>query len=202
MTASDLAGVVLAGGASSRFEGADKALAPLDGRPLLAHVVASLETATGRAAVVAMRDRGRAGRYADVLPERTRFADDDASFEGPLAGLFGGLDALETGWAFVCGCDMPGLSPAAIEWLADRRDADVDAVVVRPPGGVRESLHALYRVDAALAVRGRLPAAAGPQALLDALPVREVPPTAAPPDVDLSASLANVNTRADLRDLE
>jgi len=202
VTAPDLTGVVLAGGESSRFEGGDKALATVDGRPLVRHVVTALERATGRSPVVVVRDARCEERYANVLPAHVRFARDDERFEGPLAGLLGGLDAAETGWVFAAGCDMPGLSPAAVEWLAERRGSTVGGVAVRPPGGVRESLHALYAVEDALSVRSALPRAAGPQALLDELAVRDVPPSEAPSTVDLAASLANVNTRADLGTVE
>lgn len=202
MTAADLAGVVLAGGESSRFDGGDKALATLGGRPLLAHAVDAVGAATREPPVVVVRNYDDAGAYRDVLPSVATVVRDDGRFEGPLAGLFGGLDAVEAGWAVAVGCDMPLVSPGVVAWLADQRAPGVDAVALRPRDGVRESLHALYRVDAALAVRERLPPTAGPQALLDEVTVMDVRPSDAPPSVDVGASLADVDTIAELRDLE
>lgn len=202
MTARDLAGVVLAGGESSRFDGGDKALATLGERPLLGHAVDAVGAATREPPVLVVRDPDGARAYRGALPADVTVVRDDGGFEGPLAGLFGGIDAVGTDWALVVGCDMPLLSERAVAWLADQRAPGVDAVAVRPRGGVRQSLHALYRVDAALALRERLPPTAGPQALLDRVTVRDVRPADAPPAVDVDASLADVDTGADLRELE
>lgn len=81
-----LAGVVLAGGRSSRF-GADKMLAELDGRPLIAHAVERLRP---RVAALAISANGDPARFADfgvpILP------DPVPDFQGPLAGVLAGLD--------------------------------------------------------------------------------------------------------------
>ena len=68
-------GAVLAGGASCRF-GSDKALAPLDGAPMLDHVVSRLAPQVAELVIC-----GRSWNDLRMLP--------DASTEriGPLAGL-------------------------------------------------------------------------------------------------------------------
>lgn len=78
-------GVILAGGQGRRMAGgADKALLPLAGAPLLAHVIDRLEPQVERLALSA---NGEAGRFAGfglpVLP--------DAEAAGPLAGLLAAL---------------------------------------------------------------------------------------------------------------
>jgi len=95
-----LLGAILAGGASRRF-GRDKALALIDGRPMLDHVAGRLDTQCD-ALVVAGRD----------WPGLARVDDLPRPGLGPLGGLAGalahagrnGFDAVLTS-----GCDLPGL---------------------------------------------------------------------------------------------
>lgn len=82
----DVLGVILAGGQARRMSGADKALLPLAGRPLVAHVVARFAPQVGRLALSA---NGDPARFAEVgLPV---LADPFAENVGPLAGLASGL---------------------------------------------------------------------------------------------------------------
>jgi molybdopterin-guanine dinucleotide biosynthesis protein A len=95
-----LIGAILAGGASSRF-GSDKAMALLDGRPLIAHVAAAL-AAQCETVVVAGRD------WAGLV----RVDDLPAPGLGPLGGLAGALSyAVAHGHDAVLtsGCDLPRL---------------------------------------------------------------------------------------------
>lgn len=194
----DTVGVVLAGGGSTRFAGGDKALATVDGTPIIARIADTLREATGRPPVVAVRSDERRDAYRDVLPGDVTFAFDAFDLSGPLAGVVGAAEATSAEWLFVCGCDMPLLSVAAVGWLLDR-NGDGDAVAVRQSDGTIETLHAAYRREAVLSTRDRLPSSGGVRALFSALDsTLTIPPADAPPDVPLSASLSNVNTRADL----
>lgn len=90
-----LFGVILAGGMGSRLGGADKALMPLGGVPLLAHAMARLSPQVERLALSANGDPARFARFglpvlADALPDHP----------GPLAGVLAGLD-----WAAEAGAD-------------------------------------------------------------------------------------------------
>lgn len=194
-----VAGVVLAGGGSTRFSDGDKALATIRGAPILVRVATTLRRATGRSPVVAVRTDEQRSTYRELLPPDVAFVDDAAAFSGPLAGVVAAAEATTADWLFVCGCDMPLLSEAAVRWVVERARAGDDAVAVRNPDGTVEPLHACYRRSAVLAARDRLPRAGGVRALFDALDATRVDsPDDAPADVPLAASLSNVNTRADL----
>ncbi|MEX2167255.1 MAG: molybdenum cofactor guanylyltransferase MobA [Methyloceanibacter sp.] len=81
-----IVGVLLAGGQSRRMGGGDKALRPLGGKPLLAHVVARLKP---QVAGMIINANGKASRFAAFdLPV---VADSIAGFAGPLAGVHAGL---------------------------------------------------------------------------------------------------------------
>lgn len=198
-------GVVLAGGRSTRFRGENKAVATLGGEPLLERVVSTLAAATGRRPVVAVRTDEQRRAYEDALSTSVDFAFDLSEFEGPLAGLFAGVAAVETPWAFVCGCDMPLLSKTAVEWLATRLPAADEsatapgALAVHRPDETVEPLHTLYRRSRLLAAREQLARTDGPRSLLATLDrVRFVPREAVPPRVPLDRSTTNVNTREEL----
>lgn len=81
------AGVILAGGLSRRMGGGDKTLLPLDGAPILAHVVARLAPQVARLAINANGDPHRFDAFA--LPVIT---DTFPGFAGPLAGVLAGMD--------------------------------------------------------------------------------------------------------------
>ena len=77
-----IAGVILAGGRSLRMR-ADKALTPLAGRPLIAHVLARLRPQVDFLAINANGDRARFdGLGAPVVADA-----DPRAFAGPLAGI-------------------------------------------------------------------------------------------------------------------
>lgn len=211
-TSAAVRGVVLAGGESSRFGAADedKALARVDSgsgaERLLARTVRVLREATGREPAVVVRDDDRRATYARALggeggDASVTFGFDAPDYEGPLAGLFGAVDAVDAPAVFCCGCDMPLLDRSAVEWLAERfaeLDAAgerVDAVAVAYPDGALDPLHAVYRRERVAALRDRLPPTAGPRAVLaDLDAVHTVPVDDAPAGVPLDRSTTNVNT--------
>jgi len=103
-----LLGAVLAGGKATRF-GSDKALALLDGRPLIEHAIASLEPHVARVVVCGRED-----------PRWTCLADRPAPDLGPLGGLAAALlHAHGQGFDAVLstGCDMPSLPAELVEAL-------------------------------------------------------------------------------------
>ena len=85
-TASDVAGVLLAGGRSSRMGGGDKGLLDIAGRPMLAHVIERLKPQVGPMVINANGDPGRFARFGlPVVPDTV------GGFAGPLAGVLAGM---------------------------------------------------------------------------------------------------------------
>lgn len=85
--AADVVGILLAGGQSSRMGGGDKCLAPIAGRPLLAHAIERLRPQVGR---LVLNANGDAIRFAAFgLPV---VADRDPAHKGPLAGILAGME--------------------------------------------------------------------------------------------------------------
>jgi molybdenum cofactor guanylyltransferase len=105
---------VLAGGLGRRMGGVDKGLVELDGRPMIAHVLARLVPQVGDVLVNANQnlDRYRAFGHP-VVP------DDVAGFAGPLAGLHAGLTRTTRTFAVTVPCDSPFLPADLVARLAE-----------------------------------------------------------------------------------
>jgi molybdopterin-guanine dinucleotide biosynthesis protein A len=111
-------GIVLAGGASSRF-GSDKVTADVEGRPLVHHALERLAEVTDRIVLVLAPDAG-VPPLPSALVDRIDVTHDAVTHHGPLAGLAGALDAVpaDAATALVVGADMPHLEPAVLNLLA------------------------------------------------------------------------------------
>lgn len=125
-----IAGVILAGGRATRMGGGDKALLPLGGRPLLAHVVARLGPQVDRLALNANGDPARFAGFG--LPV---VADSVPGHPGPLAGVLAGLDwaAAEGAEAIVTAAADTPFFPADLVSRLQAAGAAPLAVATTPP---------------------------------------------------------------------
>lgn len=140
------AGVVIAGGYSTRFGDADKAVAPLAGVPMVRRVADAIEGVIDEL-VVNCRDAQRSA-IADALsdyPLPLRFAIDTVPDAGPVAGIRTGLAACDHEYAAVVACDMPFVDPELVSYLLNRARGH-DAAVPRFEGWL-QTTHAVYRTD-------------------------------------------------------
>ena len=139
------AGVVLAGGRSSRM-GTPKAALEWHGSTLLRRTVGILARATG-GPVVVVRAKGQ---ELPELPGDVQVIDDPREGKGPVQGLAAGLGALinHADAAFVSSTDMPFLHPAFVRRVlrAVHEGADVGLPIAR---GHPQPLAAAYRTSLA-----------------------------------------------------
>lgn len=143
------AGLVLAGGYSTRFGEGDKALARLDGRPLLARAVEGMSSAVDGVVVNCRREQLPA--FRPVLREAAAdvaVAPDPIPDRGPAAGLAVGLRAISAPYAAVAAVDAPFVDAGFVGDLFELA-AGGDAAVPRVGGRVQPT-HAAYRTAAAL----------------------------------------------------
>jgi len=126
------AGLIVAGGRSTRFGDRDKAVADLAGTPMIRRVIDRIDGVVDELVVNCREDQVDAIRAAVADREEVpSFAPDETPDEGPIAGIATGLDAVESEYAFVVACDMPFVDPALADHLFDRaagRDAAVPRV--------------------------------------------------------------------------
>jgi molybdopterin-guanine dinucleotide biosynthesis protein A len=169
-----LTGVLLVGGASTRF-GSAKALARLGGRTLAEIAWETLAFCDERIAV---------GKTADGLELPFPVLDDGTVVRAPIAGIAAGVRAAAHDVAVVLPVDMPRVGEDVLRALAAACTGDAAVPAGSPlPGAYRRS--ALPALESCM-VEGRLAV----RAALDRLDVSVV-------EIDESA-LINVNTPDDL----
>jgi molybdopterin-guanine dinucleotide biosynthesis protein A len=139
------AGIVLAGGESTRFGSRDKALAELDGRPLVAHVAESLSAVTDRVVVSCRPGRTTPLRRALADVADATYVTDPVADCGPVVGLATALEAVSAPYVAVVACDNPLVSGTFLDHLFERargRDGAVPRL-----GGTVNPVQAVYRTE-------------------------------------------------------
>ncbi len=123
------AGVILAGGRSSRMGAARKALARIDGQTLLAHVIGRLQPQVDP---LLLSCEGHTTAFeAYGLP---LVADLLQGYRGPLTGLYSALQYLQdkgrNNGLVLCPCDAPFIPVNLVEVMLDALQGDTTAAVV------------------------------------------------------------------------
>ena len=136
----NITGVILAGGKSSRF-GSNKALAMVDGKPLVRHVADLMTSLFAECLLIT----NTPGEYEFLSLPMTGDLYRDC---GPLAGIHAALRHIGTARAFVVACDMPNISPGLIRYLCTINEEDYDAVIPWLQKG-QEPLFGIYSKGAA-----------------------------------------------------
>jgi molybdopterin-guanine dinucleotide biosynthesis protein A len=127
--------IVLAGGKSSRM-GSPKCLLPFDGEPLIAHLVRRLRRLFAEVIVVAAPDQ-------ELPPLAVKIVRDEVAFQGPVGGIYYGLQAASAEVCFVTACDVPFLHLPTVEFLLAALGA-ADVAVAHWDGRL-QPLFAVYR---------------------------------------------------------
>ncbi len=128
----DVAGLVLAGGLARRMGGGAKALQPLAGRPLLAHV---LERVVPQCQATALNANGDPRLYEGF--GHPVLADVVDGFAGPLAGVLTGLEWLgltPAEWLLTVPTDAPFLPLDLVQRLHAAAGEGTETVVARSHG--------------------------------------------------------------------
>ncbi len=134
----DITAAILAGGRGARLGGVDKGLEELSGRPLVAHIIATLKPQCGTLLINANRNQPLYAAFGYPV-----VADDSGEFLGPLAGMLSVLRAAQTRYVLCVPCDAP-LLPVDLTarlWQA-LVDNQAQASVARSADGL-QSVYAL-----------------------------------------------------------
>ncbi len=142
IAADDVTGIVLAGGQGRRMGGIDKGLVELDGRPMVAHVLARFAPQVGDVLINANQnlDRYRALGYPVV-------ADAVGGFAGPLAGLHAGMTQASREFVVTVPCDSPFLPEDLVARLRAALDRERAQLAVAKTFDQPHPVFALVRRD-------------------------------------------------------
>lgn len=141
-------GLILAGGRSSRMQGADKALLTLQGKTLLAHAVRRLGPQVDALALNSnAAPEAFAGYGLPVIPDHL------PGFLGPLAGIHAGLLRYPHDYLVTTAVDLPLLPPDLVARLHAGLGTKSCAYV---SDGVRHALALLWRPGMAANVQDYL----------------------------------------------
>jgi molybdopterin-guanine dinucleotide biosynthesis protein A len=135
-------GIVLAGGFSSRF-GQDKGLTLLAGKPLIKHVLNSLEN-VAEEIIVVVSSKAQIKKYEKLVSSSCKVLVESADLHGPIAGAMTGFEAASGECSLLLPCDTPFVSPDVLSLLAELC-INRNAAIPRWPNCYVEPLQAAYR---------------------------------------------------------
>lgn len=189
------AGVILAGGRSSRMGITRKALLELNGRPLLAHVISRIQAHLEPLLLSCEIETSDFDGFGlavvpDLLPR----------YRGPLTGLYSALQLLadqgQNKGLVLCPCDAPFIPDNLVQTLLDAGQDDNEPVVVVSYQGVLQPTFSLWQSHHLPVIREAVvnKGMGGLKHILASLPhtVVEWAPAEPPP-------FFNVNTLAELQ---
>lgn len=121
----NITGLILAGGRGTRMGGVDKGLALLDGKPMVAHVIARLAPQVDSLIINANRNQSSYAAFGHPV-----WPDEQPDFAGPLAGLQAGLSHCTSPYLVTAPCDSPYLPHDLVQRLAQAlQNANADLAV-------------------------------------------------------------------------
>lgn len=138
----DITGLVLAGGRAQRMGGIDKGLIPLDGRPMVAHVIAALRTEIDHLLINANRNLEQYAVFGyPVIPDIME------GYLGPLAGMASGMRACGTRYIVTAPCDSPLIAGNLVQRLCETLTREGADISVAHDGERMHPVFALIRCD-------------------------------------------------------
>jgi len=141
-------GIILAGGLNTRFGGANKALVPIAGKPILDHLLETFANRFDEIIVVT----NTPGQFIDW---DLTLVSDVYDVRSSLTGLHAGLFYSRNAESFITACDTPLLRGALLDLLLESREDQTDVVIPETPNGL-EPLCAIYSRRCLPAIENRL----------------------------------------------
>ncbi|MBB6637976.1 molybdenum cofactor guanylyltransferase [Cohnella thailandensis] len=139
-----VSGIILAGGAARGMRMRNMVLLPYEGEALLDRQIRLMDDLCQEIILVT----GSPKSYLPLVPSSVRIVSDYMPGRGALGGLAAGLSLSQQRYAWVVGCDMPKLSPAAARLLLKRLIGNYEAVWPSDKDGPHP-LHGVYDCECA-----------------------------------------------------
>lgn len=187
MVQDELAGILLAGGASRRF-GSPKAFANVEGKPFYKY---SLETLQAVADTILIITNEHLEAKFENLTDTILLTDENKyRGKGPLAGMFTAMQAIYAEWYALIPVDVPFVKPEVYYTLLEQREPDLEVIIPISNGRI-QPLIALYHHSLTARIKELLDTdQLAMRALLDISKVKYVPFTD-------DAAFININWQED-----
>ncbi len=131
---------ILAGGKAERLP--NKPFLPLNGKPLVCHVLEAAEEYFDGVIIVAKKERKeKLGRI--LQNKNTELIIESSSEFSPWNGIKAAIANTEADWIFLLACDMPFINAKLFDLLVSKISQNVDCVI--PKTDRLQPLCALYR---------------------------------------------------------
>lgn len=133
ITATDITGIILAGGRGSRMGGSDKGLQNFRGMPMAMQTLLRLSPQVGEVMINANRNLSAYESFGVPV-----WPDSMSDYPGPLAGFLTGLERCETPYLLTVPCDTPLFPLDLAQRLAqalEREDAEIAMAAAREEDG-------------------------------------------------------------------
>ena len=146
--------IILCGGQSRRM-GQDKGSMIIQDKPMIKHVLSTLNHKIDEAIIV-LNDQERIGKYGEFInPQDYAYnlttVEDKIKNKGPLPGIMTGLSQINSQYALVLPCDSPYVSEKYIETIFNEIDENYQAIVPYHDEENKlktsEPLHSVYSKD-------------------------------------------------------
>ncbi|WP_373777664.1 molybdenum cofactor guanylyltransferase MobA [Glaesserella sp.] len=101
-----ISAVILAGGLARRLNGVEKGLQPLNGKPLINHII---ERLSPQICKISLNINRLHEQYRLLYPDIPSYSDELTDFQGPLSGMLSGFQHLDSEYLLFVPCDSPFL---------------------------------------------------------------------------------------------
>lgn len=124
--------IILCGGQSRRM-GQDKGSMNINNKPMIIHVLDSLNTIIDEAIIV-LNDENRIRKYKEFIDEneyafKIKFVEDEIKDKGPLSGIRTGLENISSNYGLVLPCDSPFVTKKHVKNLFNEIDNSYDCMI-------------------------------------------------------------------------
>jgi molybdopterin-guanine dinucleotide biosynthesis protein A len=143
--------IILCGGQSRRM-GQDKGSMIIHKKPMIKHILCTLNHQIDEAVIV-LNDQKRIAKYGEFINPKEHtynitFAEDKIKNKGPMPGIMTGLENISGDYALIIPCDSPYISKKYVNTIFDEIEDDRQAVVpYHDPDNMlktSEPLHSIY----------------------------------------------------------
>ena len=143
--------IILCGGQSRRM-GRDKGSLSIQGKPMIKHILSTLNHEIDEAIIV-LNDKERIKKYREFINPNEysytiTFCEDKIKNKGPMPGIMTGLGKITSDFALILPCDSPYVSCKYIKTIFNELDENYQAIVpfhdINDKLKTSEPLHSIY----------------------------------------------------------